>query len=54
MRYDFVAGQLYPAEWDISPDGITGEFVVKVPMNLVADEITAKQKQVDDYNKAAA
>lgn len=44
MKYGFVPGQLYPADWDISPPGITGQNIVEVPMSLVAEEITNKQK----------
>lgn len=54
MKYGFMAGQMYPAKWDISPEGQTGTYVVDVPMNLVSNEMAAKQRQVDDYIKKAA
>ena len=54
MQYGFVAGQLYVANWDISPEGQTGQYNVEVPMNLFSAEMTAKKKQVDEYEKKAA
>lgn len=42
MRYGFVAGQMYAADWDISPEGQDGDYVVQVPLNIFAAEMAAK------------
>lgn len=54
MKYGFVPGQLYPADWDISPEGEDGKYVVSVPLNIFSAELSAKQRQVDYYNAKAA
>lgn len=42
MKYGFVAGQMYAADWDISPEGKENEYVVQVPLNIFAAEMAAK------------
>ena len=44
MKYGLLAGQLYPAEFDISPGAAVGKNIIEVPMGLPSSEMTAKQE----------